>query len=62
MQVGGEGVPVVVDAAVELRVGREDARLHHVAEGVDVKRTGRAVGLGTEKALSYIWNLRQHSN
>lgn len=38
MHIGREAMSVVVDAAVQLSVRRQDARLQHIAEFIDVQR------------------------
>lgn len=52
MYIGGEGVSVVMQAAVVIDVGRQDARLQHVAQRVDVQRAERPVRLCQDNTKS----------
>lgn len=54
VHVTGETVAVVVERAVQVSVGGQNARLYDVTQGIDVQRLRGSVRLETKELLGYM--------
>lgn len=54
MHVTGETMAVVVERAIQVSVGGQNARLYDVTQGIDVQRLRGSVRLETKELLGYM--------
>lgn len=54
VHVTGETMAVVVERAIQVSVGGQNARLYYVTQGIDVQRLRGSVRLETKELLGYM--------